>query len=321
MKNYLLRIIRRIIGVNETYVRLERIEKLLCDEFKVTNKSQLEILPGTIYSTVAIPLEYKPSRNFNPRWGNSQQPIAQLETYFQNHISLYKEFVEEMFKLNTSHIKLNYDSNNPSSPAWRGGAICAFDSLAVYTMISKHKPRIYCEIGSGMSTLFAKQAVNDFNLKTKIISIDPEPRQFIDNVCNEIIREPLENISFDTFLNLQAGDILFLDGSHRSFMNSDVTVFFIDILPLIKPGVIIHIHDVFLPYDYPESFKNWYWNEQYLLAVYLLESMEKVTPLLPTAFICRNSETVELVEKNFFDIGENDSWLGGGSFWFKKNLS
>ena len=104
-------------------------------------------------------------------------------------------------------------------------------------------------------------------------------------------------------------------------MNSDVTVFFIDILPRIKPGVVIHIHDINLPYDYPDSFKEWYWNEQYLLAVYLMASMEKVIPLLPTTFICRSEKLKALISENFVSLGSaerDESWFGGGSFWFTK---
>jgi hypothetical protein len=65
-------------------------------------------------------------------------------------------------------------------------------------------------------------------------------------------------------------------------MNSDVTVYFIDVLPRIKPGVTMHIHDILLPWDYPESSKSWYWNEQYMLAVYMMASKATLCPMLPT---------------------------------------
>jgi hypothetical protein len=226
-----------------------------------------------------------------------------------------------MFGQDFSSIAIDYDSKKPSKPAFVGGAICAFDSLAIYTMLKLNRPKIYCEIGSGMTTLFAKQSILDNKLATKIISIDPEPRQFVDNVCDEIIRKPLESLNPDWFDQLNEGDILFLDGSHRSFMNSDVTVFFIDVLPRIKPGVIVHIHDVTLPYDYPDSFKEWYWNEQYLLAVYLMSSLDKVTPLLPTTHICRSEKLKMLISEGLVTLGSperDESWFGGGSFWFTK---
>jgi hypothetical protein len=100
-------------------------------------------------------------------------------------------------------------------------------------------------------------------------------------------------------------------------MNSDVIVFFVDILPRIKPGVVIHIHDVKLPYDYPDAYKEWSWNEQYLLAVYLTASVENVIPLLPTACICRNEKLRALISSKHVSFGSTQrdaSWFGGGSF-------
>jgi hypothetical protein len=123
------------------------------------------------------------------------------------------------------------------------------------------------------------------------------------------------------FDELEAGDIVFFDGSHRSFMNSDVTVFFIDVLPRIKPGVIVHLHDINLPWDYPDFFKTWYWNEQYMLAVYLMCSKDTLNPLLPTSWICRNEFFKKQIANPFVDLGSDDAnmaWQGGGSIWFTK---
>ena len=170
-----------------------------------------------------------------------------------------------------------------------------------------------------MSTCFARQAITDMNLATRIVSIDPEPRGEIDAICDTVIRDSLESCDLTIFGELESGDILFLDGSHRVFMNSDVTVFFIDILPRLAPGVIIHVHDVCLPYDYPEYFKHWYWSEQYMLAVYMIASRDRINPLFPTFFICNDGRFTDLLRKPFVDLGSEDansSWLGGGSMWF-----
>ena len=103
-------------------------------------------------------------------------------------------------------------------------------------------------------------------------------------------------------------------------MNSDVTVFMIDVIPRIKPGVIVHIHDILLPWDYPDSFKFWYWNEQYLLAVYLMNCMDSVRPVLPTSWISRNLDALGGFSPPV-DLGsqeKNGAWLSGGSMWFTK---
>lgn len=139
------------------------------------------------------------------------------------------------------------------------------DSVAIYGFISENKPVRYYEIGSGNSTKFAKQAIKDYKLQTRILSIDPNPRAEIDSICDQVVRKPLEEVNLNIFEDLEAGDVLFIDNSHRSFMNSDVTVVFLEILPRLKPGVFVEFHDIYLPFDYPQEWDTRYYNEQYLL--------------------------------------------------------
>ena len=75
-----------------------------------------------------------------------------------------------------------------------------------------------------------------------------------------------------------------MDGSHISLMNSDVTVFMLDVVPKLKPGVIVHIHDIHLPHDYPDMFVKWYWNEQYIVAAYLLGAADRIKILMPSRY-------------------------------------
>src|SRR5262249_24729176 len=139
------------------------------------------------------------------------------------------------------------------------GFFPGLDVVALYYFLSAFEPTTFLEVGSGNSTMVARRAIRDQRLATTITSIDPMPRANIDGICDVVLREPLENLSdLSIFEQLRAGDILFLDSSHRVFMNSDVSVFFIDILPVLNPGVLVHIHDVFLPDDYPPE-----WIERY----------------------------------------------------------
>jgi hypothetical protein len=108
-----------------------------------------------------------------------------------------------------------------------------------------------------------------------------------------------------------------MDGSHRCFMNSDVTVFFLEVLPLLRPGVILHIHDIVLPFDYPESFKEWYWNEQYVLAAYLLGMRDSVRILMPSQYVSSTPELRECLKPQLLpNVGTGGTWFEGGSFWF-----
>jgi hypothetical protein len=118
---------------------------------------------------------------------------------------------------------------------WVNGYLPALDSIAIYCLLAETNPKRYVEIGSGNSTLFARASIRDNKLRTRITSIDPTPRRNIEDVGDEVLRKPVETVPLEYFGELEAGDILFVDNSHRCFTNSDVTVFFVDILPLLKP--------------------------------------------------------------------------------------
>lgn len=148
-------------------------------------------------------------------------------------------------------------------------------------------------------------------------SLDPEPRMEVDAVCDRVIRTGLETADLSVFSTLKSGDIVFMDGSHRSFMNSDVTVFMLDVLPYLEPGVVVHFHDIHWPYDYPGMFSDRYFNEQYLLAAYLIAAGEKIKVLMPSRFMSYTPELRSAVG----DIlatwkGSEETWLSGGSLWF-----
>jgi hypothetical protein len=173
------------------------------------------------------------------------------------------------------------------------------------------------EIGSGNSTRFARRATRDFELDTRIVSIDPHPRQTVREIASEVIRSPLEDISLDVFSQLKAGDILFYDGSHVCFMNSDVTVFFLEVLPRLNPGVIVHIHDIWLPYDYPPEWIDRYYSEQYLLAAFLLGGGKGICPLLANAFVWGDKELSGIICPLMGDLGYQGWHQYGTSFWFE----
>ena len=116
----------------------------------------------------------------------------------------------------------------------------------------------------------ASRAIRSGDLPTMISSIDPHPHAAIDALCQRKIRAPLEDWEVAVFDELGPGDILFFDGSHQVFMNSDVTVFFLQIIPRLKSGVMVHVHDIFLPADYPPDWNQSLFAEQYLLAATML---------------------------------------------------
>lgn len=126
------------------------------------------------------------------------------------------------------------------------------------------------EIGSGYSTLFAGRAIQTRRLGTRIESIDPFPRADVNSACDVVHRKGLADIDMSVFDRLRAGDILFVDCSHTAFMSSDSVIAFFEVIVGLPAGVLVGIHDVFLPWDYPPDWSLRWYGEQYLVAAFLL---------------------------------------------------
>lgn len=200
--------------------------------------------------------------------------------------------------------------DHPEAPWWDSIWLSRLDAGMLCAMLAHHRPRRLLEIGSGMSTRFARWTIGRYGLDTHLHSIDPEPRAEIDALCDLTTRSGLEEADITLFTALERGDILFFDGSHRSFQNSDVTVFFTEILPELAPGVIVHIHDIFLPYDYPPDWLGRLYNEQYLLASLLLVGQTRYDILWPGAFVA-DLPAVDTALPPAFQQSR------GGSFWMR----
>lgn len=147
------------------------------------------------------------------------------------------------------------------------------DVEVLYAMVRRHRPATFVEVGSGWSTRVVRQAVVDGSLETRIVSVDPDPRVPVGRVADEAIRRPVERVPRDPLFGpLRPGDMLSVDSSHRIRTGGDVPYLFLTVLPELPSGVLIHVHDVFLPFDYPEEWvveRRYGWNEQYLLQALL----------------------------------------------------
>jgi hypothetical protein len=136
---------------------------------------------------------------------------------------------------------------------------------------------------------FARHAIQLCNFPTQIISIDPYPRVEVDAICDTVIRQPVADVAPEYFDCLEGGDMLCIDSAHHSFTNSDATAFSLDIWPRLKSGVMIPIHDVFFPYDYPPEWSDGFYHEQYLLACVLLARNPSYAIELPDVTGIRSS--------------------------------
>ena len=264
---------------------------------------------------IKVEYEYKPViRNF---FATKSGEI--LFKKLEQNRDKYNSLIYNILKFREKISQIPFNQTDDYNPFWNQGWFPSFDAIALYGLLAVYKPARYIEIGSGNSTKFARRAIQDNNLSTQIISIDPDPRAEIDTICDNVIRSKIENLRYNEILTyVKPGDILFIDNSHRSFQGSDVTVCFTEIIPSLPSGVIYGVHDIFLPFDYPQSFENYFYNEQYLLQCYLLGGAGNDEVILPLWYISRLKE----LALPFHNI-VNTPLLGnvkkeGSAFWMKK---
>jgi hypothetical protein len=263
-------------------------------------------------------LEYKV--DFKPRFGHGLPSHSVLNAIIDEKREVYRNYLTSFLAYSDVFFGFKEDKNETDKnlPTWNNEFLPGLDIIAIYGLIREVKPNKYVEIGSGNSTKVVRKAILDGGLATKIISIDPYPRANIDELSDEIIRKPFENLTdFSVFDALEAGDIVFVDNSHRCLPNSDVTVFFLEILPRLKSGVLVQVHDIYLPYDYPQFMCDRAYSEQYMLAAFLLANPKKYSPILANYFISEDAELKTILipvweHKNMTSVERH-----GGSFWFK----
>lgn len=180
------------------------------------------------------------------------------------------------FCYNDELLKFPLDKkNNVLEYCYNVGAFLSGDAEYLYNMIRLYKPKKIIEIGSGSSTLMARNAINKNIIESddyycEHICIEPYEQYWLEEIGIEIIRKKVEVVGIDIFKTLHENDILFIDSSHIIRPQGDVLFEYLEILPSLNKGVIVHIHDIFTPRDYlDEWFGENLWNEQYLLEAFL----------------------------------------------------
>jgi len=196
-----------------------------------------------------------------------------IETQLAFLINITKHFKHEysQLPLNKTHSPYTFYINNK---AFEG-----VDAEVLYSFIRTYKPSKIFEIGSGFSTLLSAKALlknkEESGKEGELISFEPFPNKYLQNGFPGLTRlekKKIEEIPLKIFEQLGENDILFIDSSHVLRIGNDVYYEYLEILPRLNKGVLVHIHDIFLPYEYP---KKWvkslhrFWTEQYLLQAFL----------------------------------------------------
>jgi predicted O-methyltransferase YrrM len=210
---------------------------------------------------------------------------------------------------------LHFYYDNPS--------LCPADAEFLYNVIRHFKPRRVIEIGCGYSTRLSLQAerknqAEDGRHTCTHICIEPYEMPWLEKLGVQVLRSKVEDLPLSTFEQLEAGDILFIDSSHIIRPQGDVLFEFLQILPTLKPGVIVHVHDIFSPRDY---LKDWImdqhcqWNEQYLLEAFL--SFNAQFRIIGAVNLLKKDYSKELEEKCPITAGRKAD--EPGSFWIVRN--
>ena len=184
--------------------------------------------------------------------------------------STYKNEYEKIPKDETDSPHLYFLNNND---------FFSIDGLILYCMIRYFKPNKIIEVGSGYSTLLAAQALEKNQLESgkasELIAIEPYPNEILQKGfpgLSRLIKMKVQDVPLSEFEKLGKNDILFIDSSHVLSIGNDVQYEYLEILPRLNPGVLIHIHDIFFPNEYPKKWtleRHHFWTEQYILQAFL----------------------------------------------------
>jgi predicted O-methyltransferase YrrM len=290
---------------------------MLCHEryFKVWENRGIHITPVHYYQPIPDTrmLESYPWAGRSDMAGidmNTQEQIQILTQFSSQYRNEYGAFPFHK----TSNAYQFYVNN---------GTFESVDCEILYCMIRQFKPKTIIEIGAGNSTYLAAQAVlankEKTGVDTNLISIEPYPKDTIKAGIpglSELIEKSLENVDFSIFSELTENDILFIDSSHVLKTGNDVQKIYLEILPSLKKGVLIHIHDIYFPSEYPRTVildRYRFWTEQYLVQAFLaFNNAFKI--LWGGSFMHLNHP--EKLETAFSSYNRNERWPG--SFWIRK---
>jgi Methyltransferase domain len=190
------------------------------------------------------------------------------------------------------------------------------DALVAYCMVRHFQPQLIIEVGSGFSSLVLGDAVAK-NTDSSLICIEPYPREFLRKSfagLRSLIEKKVQDIDLEFFSQLGSGDVLFIDSSHTVKIGGDVNYLFLEVLPRLRPGVIVHVHDIFLPFEYRrdwvlDEFR--FWTEQYILQAFLTFNSQ-FEVLLANSYL--NQYHQQDLKTAFPGLS---SWAGG-SFWMRR---
>ncbi len=209
------------------------------------------------------------------------------------------------------------DRENPNGFFWKNPAFSYSDAMSYYCVLRHFKPKHVLEIGSGFSTLVADEALKK-NQQGKLTLIEPYPKDFLRDIetVDTIIESFVQDIKVSDLIDLvEQSDVWFIDSTHTVKIGSDCLYIYLQVMPQIAKDIIVHTHDVFLPFGMSQKRaldKHIYWTEQYLLYAYMLDN-PKIEVLFGSCYTARKlPDSLKMLMQDKYPGG-------GGSIWYKLN--
>jgi len=247
-------------------------------------------------------------------WGRESEMVGvdmNVDAQLQLICDVFPAYAEEYTGLPTR------PTADPGEFYLGNGIFDGTDALSYYCMVRHFEPRTVIQIGSGFATRVAATAAARNPATPEVLVVDPRPDHSMIETLNgqvSLIEASVENTEMTLYERLQSGDILFIDSSHVIRIGGDVTFLFLEVVPRLKTGVLVHVHDIFLPRAYPKDWvleKARFWNEQYLLQAFLLFNTD-FEVLLCNAYLGTHHQP------ELRDAFPNSPWWGGGSWWMRR---
>jgi hypothetical protein len=261
--------------------------------------------PGAFYSPVVDPATVLAEPDAGRIWPAEPADPPGIDMRADAQLALLEDLGAFRFDPDVDRGTPRYDPGNDQLPPQ--------DAALLYAMVRHLRPRRMIEVGSGWSTTVTVAAVADGDLDTTLTCIEPYPRDLLRTMGDRLTlrEEKVEHAPRSLFEELASGDVLFIDSSHVVKTGSDVVHQLLEVVPRLPDGVTVHVHDVFIPEDYPQGWvrAGFNWNEQYLVQAYLAGNA-RAHVLIGNRWLSRRHP--DAVERALGPVGHQ-----GSSFWFR----
>lgn len=238
-------------------------------------------------------------------------PYPAVLEIFRKSDAAFRQIVEDI----ETHIPAFADfGRDDRDPSWAHTMFPALDGAVAYAMVHAARPARILEIGSGNSTRFMARALRDGDIACRVTCIDPAPRMPVAPLGVEWIPRILSEDDAGICADFARDDILFIDSSHIMLPGMDVDIQFNRIFPALPAGVLVHLHDVFLPFDYPPALRKWGFSEQSALIGWIVTGHFDV--VFPAHYVRRvHSDLVDARLGHFGPLARP----GAGSLWLRRS--